>query len=295
MNLNPFHSTRLATIRLLGFIIFSVYAGASGSTADFIIVESPQSVTLYNQFEQPLSKQEIADFLPYSPLRILRIDNRLGDQITRAMQCAIGQKTYYILLDEKGAVPGDKNHYHIIKGCTLLEDTVIVSRGETVVFSHREQYDATPQKLAKGTELVLLFRGNGSYYALQTGLLPRYGWIPAGAREAWKRVRQTIAADTIMPSIAEEQIVHRMESANASYADFFNRFNRSAGKVKTPPQWKRADGRLAWSLSAPYGRTGELDESAKYLLEDLRDILIGKPFSVSFEKGDLSINAKAQP
>jgi hypothetical protein len=281
-------------IRLYLCVLFG-FAASFALTADFIIVESPQSVTLYNQFEQPLSKQEIAEFLPYSPLRVIRTDGRLGDQITRAMQCSIGQKTYYLLLDDQGVILGDKNRIHVLKGCTLLDDTVSVSRPEAVTFSHFAVNAESAEKLSKGTELIVLFRWKNSFYALQTGLLPRFGWIPVSGREAWKRVSQSVALDTAMTDQTLDQLAQRIEWANKQYAIFFGKFSQSTGNLKTAPQWQRAAGRLTWRLSPPYGNTGELDASTKLLVEDLRDMLIGKPFSVNFNKGELSIAAKAFP
>jgi hypothetical protein len=278
-------------------IFFCIAAFASG--ADFVILETPQSFTLYNQFEQPLVKSEAAGLLPYSPFQIINVDARLGDGITQAMQCSFGQKTFYFLKDGQGAVIGDREHLQIVKGCTIMSDTVEITRGGAIAFSRHAMTPGVSSLLQKGAVLVVQFRFKNFYYALLAGPRPQFGWVSVSARDAWKRVAEAPAssADTAMTPQTMGRILERIESANAQYKVFFDRFNLITGLRKSPPRWQRAglSGRLAWDLSGPYNHTGELDESTSYLVEDLRDILIGKPFSVGYEKDEITIMPKALP
>jgi len=263
-------------------------------TADFVIIESPRSLSIYDQFEQPLSKTEGAGLLPYSPLQIMSADVRLGDQITRAMQCSYGQKTYYLLKDEQGTMLGDKDRIQIVKGCSVIGDTVEVSRKGAVSFAPSVSALGSAKSLPEGTILVLAFRSKNSYYALQTGHAPRFGWIPASSRDAWKPLKRAASADTSITTQTTMQLSERIEWANAHYKRLFDAFNRGTNMQKSIPRWQKT-GDLTWSLGEPYGRTGELDESAKCLIEDLGDILIGKQFSVRYEKGIINISPKTLP
>jgi len=102
-----------------------------------VILESPQSFSICNQFEQPLSASDKAGVLPFSPFQIIKPDILLGDGITRAMECLYSQKTYYLLKDERGGIIGDKGQMKLFKACVLVGDTVEIIKGNTVAFSEK--------------------------------------------------------------------------------------------------------------------------------------------------------------
>jgi hypothetical protein len=271
---------------------------ARAETSDFAILESPRSFSMYNQFEQPITAGELAGFLPYSPLQIIRSDTRLGDQITRAMQCQYCQKTFFLLKDEKGGILGDKNQLKLLKGCVLAGDTVEIVKGGSASFSEKlPSSTAARSMLPKGTRLAVLFKYQNAYFVRLAPPAERFGWLPAPSREAWKRVKQTAqAADTAANDDLRGRLGARVEAANAQYKNFFDRFNAATGQQKSVPRWSETGvktGAYSWILSEPYCRTGELDESTALLVGDLRDILIGKPFSVIHEKGRIIVGPKA--
>ena len=277
---------------LFFFFLISLIVPFRAVASDFALLDSPQSFTIFNQFEQPLVESEKNVLLPFCPLQILQTDARLGDQITRAMQCQYGQKTYYLLKDGQGAIIGNKGQLHVLKGCVLVGDTVeIVKEGVVAIFGKSPVSSVSRSALPKGTRLIVLFRYGNAYYSLQTSSARRYGWVGASSRDSWKRVKQ--AAPIIDVSITEAfsaQLRQRITSANGSYQTFFERFNASAGQRKSVPKWsEEGTAPLSWSMSEPYGRTGELDASTEYIVKDLQEILIGKPFSVHYEKGRIVI------
>jgi hypothetical protein len=277
---------------LIGIIAFSVNA------ADMAILESPQSFSIYSQFEQPLSASDKAGFSPYAPLQIIKTDALLGDGITRAMECLYQQKTYYLLKDERGGIIGDKGRMKLLKGCALIGDTVEIVKGNAVAFSEKSfTFSAkSGTSIPKGGRLIVLFKYGNAFYSLQTAPMERFGWIAASSSDAWKHIKQAAAViDSSITEALHAQIAAHIASANALYKTFFDRFNGNVGSQKSVPMWSEMRGRAeyVWILSEPYGHTGELDESAEYLIKDLQDILIGKPYSVRYEKGRIIISSKA--
>jgi hypothetical protein len=278
------------------FLLLAAAVISPAEVADFVLLESPQSFTLYNEFEQPITASEKAGFLPFSPMQIIRHDARLGDQITQAMQCTYRQKTYYLIKDEQGAVIGDKGRLQLLKGCTLAGDTMeIMKNGASAFFEKSPLSPSSRTTLSKGTRLIVLFRYKNSHYSLQTTPVERFGWVMAGPRDAWKRVKQTAPPDAAVTEDLCARLSERVKAANARYKVFFDRFNASTGRQKSVPEWSEIKNGMecSWSLSEPFGHTGELDASTAYLVEDLRDILIGKPFSVRYENGRIALSPKA--
>jgi hypothetical protein len=269
--------------------------------SDIALLESPQSFTIFNQFEQPIQESDKNSLLPFCPLHIIQTDARLGDQITRAMQCSYNQKTYYLLKDGQGAIIGKKEQLHMLKGCVLVGDTVEIAKEGVVACRGKSSGSSESRSaLPKGTRLIVLFRYGSAYYSLQTVPDERYVWVSTASRESWKRVKQTAPIpDASMSDDLSAQLRRRIACANSSYQLFFERFNASAGQRKSPPKWSEEPGaaQLSWSLSEPYGRTGELDASNEYIVKDLQEILMGKSFSVHYEKGRIvivRIGVKAQ-
>jgi hypothetical protein len=265
-------------ILIISFCCFSVYA----QSYDFIILKNPAAFTLYDQYEQPVSKSDAAALPHGIPFAVVKKDHRLGDRITRVMQCSYDQKAWFILEDEQGGIVGDKSDYAFVKNCSHASDTFEIA-SDNVEFS-----DAGPsgpfEKNHKGDELVLFFCTKGYCYAMKTGIRPVFGWIPASSRQFLKHVRQmSLSNDTILSEQTVLNIKSRIETANKKYMEFFAAFNRSTGMHKTIPKWIQGGNNLAWNLCGPYNRTAELDSSTKCLVEDLNDILIGKKFMAVYK------------
>jgi hypothetical protein len=275
------------------FSPFSLIFAFSVIASDIALLESPQSFTIFNEFEQPLSEPEKSGLPPFCPFTVVQADMRLGDQITRAMQCRYRQKNYYLLKDEKGALIGDKTKLHLLKGCAATEDTVEIVKGGVIAITGKSPLSAVSRfTLSKGARIITVFRYASSYYARQTATDEGYCWVPASARDSWKRIKQAVATiDTSINEALAAQLARRIAAANDSYRKFFDRLSAAAGQGKTVPKWTEEAGGAgrSWRLSEPYSHTGELDASTGYIIKGMQEILIGKPFLVRYEKGLISV------
>ena len=240
-----------------------------------------------------MSPEEKALFSANVPMQIVQADVRLGDQITRAMQCSFEQKTYFLLKNENNEIPHAQGNVQILKNCAILDDTV-----EIIKEGARYSPEFPPRvfvPLKKGDIVIPQFRYN-NFYALRTNASNAlYGWCPVATQEAWrKKISVQISVDTALSSLLREELIGRIEAANESYKKFFDAFNRKTNLRKMAPEWKQltSGSGLRWRLNAPYDHTDELSESTKILIEQLRDILIGKPFTAMYEDGELKITSR---
>jgi hypothetical protein len=285
------NQTRTFLACLIVFIFCSINAA---KTADFIVLLSPKALTIFNQYEQPLSASEKSQLSPCIPMQIIQTDVHLGDQITRAMQCNFEQKTVYVLKDEQGEIINGKGNVQILKACTIIEDTVEIVKDRTVLFS--PQFPVVPSSgmLKKGEILVVLFRSGSTCAVRLDRPAGRYGWCPATSQSAWRTTVTTSVVDTTLSPLVRDELNARIERANDLYKKFFDEFNRTTGMQKSVPAWKPVTNGpgLRWTLNDPYDRTGELNESTGRLVDELRDILIGKPFSAVYENGELTVTPK---
>jgi hypothetical protein len=285
-------SARLFLTCLIGFVFCSI---VSAKSADFIVLLSPQALTIFNQYEQPLSATEKSQLSPSVPIQIIQNDVRLGDQITRAMQCAFEQKTVYVLKDEQGEIINGKGNIQILKACMLIEDTVEIVRDGAVLFSRQFPISPSSSALKKSEALVVFFRFGNSFAVRLDRDRPaeRYGWCPASSQSAWRKNKTVSVVDTVIAPLVRDELNARIEKANELYKKFFDEFNRASGLQKSVPAWRTVNGAgLGWTLNAPYDHTGELNESTVRLVEEMRDVLIGKPFSAVYENGELTVKSK---
>jgi len=268
--------------------------GFTAETADFILLKSPRALTIFNQYEQPLTGDEKAQLSIGAPMQIMKANVRLGDQITRAMQCSFEQKTYFLLKNENNELPGVLGNVQILKNCAILDDTVeIIEDGARFSSEFPSRIFNVPLK--KGAVVVLMFRFNNVYALRTTGPGARYGWLPVSTQGAWrKKASAQISVDTALSSSIREELLGRIEAANESYKKFFDAFNRKTNFQKIVPEWKQltTGSELHWRLNAPYDHIDELSESTKILVDQLRDILIGKPFTAMYEDGELKITSR---
>ena len=286
-------STHLFLACLIGFVYCSV---ASATSADFIVLLSPQALTIYNQYEQPLSATEKSQLSPCVPMRIMLTDVTLGDQITRAMQCNFEQKTVYVLKNEQGEIINGKGNVQILKACGLIEDTVEIVKDGAVLFSQQYPIASSSGRLKKGEILTVLFRSGNTFAVRLDRDRPamRYGWWPSNSPGAWRPIVTKSVVDTALSPLVRDELNARIERANNLYKKFFDEFNRATGMQKSVPVWRPATNGagLRWTLNAPYDHTGELNESTGRLVEEMRDVLIGKPFSAVYENGELTVKPK---
>jgi hypothetical protein len=292
-----FKAIRILPLLTAGVITAVITAAIAQGAADFIVIPDPLDYTIYNQYQQPVSEQEKAGFVPYSPFQIIDHDMMLGDQITRALKFDFQQKMFYLLKDENGKFTGEKSKtgHRVFHGAEPFEDTIEVQGKGLAMVSGAGRNVA----MATGTRLVRVFRSGPRYYC--AALLDRtiYGWSSLEPRSAWRKIEhgdsEKIAAlrDTGLSEPLRKRILARFASANASYKVFFLHFNSLTGDERAVPQWRcesREGDRLLCRLAGSNGE--QLSESSQFLAQDIGNMLIGTNFKVTSGNGEIDIQKR---
>jgi hypothetical protein len=262
---------------------------------DFLLLKSPDSCRVYNQYEQNLTRAEKAELLPFSPMQIVNPNAKLGDQITGAIRCVFGQKPYYLLKDEKWNASRLSTYGRVFKGCQAVNDTVEILRDGTVKIFQNNPAKGPSRMAAKGTRLIRFFLYQGGSYVLEPSPTPRFGWVQNSQQNAWKRVvHSALAPEPGLRDGTLNRLQSRMESANQTYKEYFIHFNQVTGQDKSIPAWQSqpSEGGLLWVLSEPYKTTGELSASTQRLVRDLENILLGSSYVVSCNQGQILVAPK---
>ncbi len=263
----------------------------------FIILKKPQVYSLFNRYEQPLSNDEKRLFVFNTPLRIVHKKTLLGDGISPALQGALMDKSFFLLLDEKGRLVGDEKRTYCrqFSNCRIIRDTMQVVKKNAVRLYTRYPSQGKMLSIQKGESVVPIFKYKNSYfvYYYKKGKII-YGWYTPTQRAAWKTVTSIEQEDYTLSEELLQKIRRQIEETNKLYDQYFSHFTGTTGLQKSVPQWQVSvlDNSLRCSLSKPYNSSGQLESSSQYLVQSLENIVLGKPFSVSNRGGVILIEPK---
>lgn len=285
----------------IGCIIFSfaliIYPQSS---LDFLIVKSPQALTILNKYEQKISSEERNNFLPYSPFQILVQDELLGDQLSKAMKVKYQGEVYFLSKDEKGKLSGIRKagYYQFFKRAKPLDDTIVILKSKSLSFSSKYGTQGTRSYFKKNDLVIRVLQYRNHYYLLGLGENRQYGWSNLLPNKSWEMYNQGGAKEKIaeassspLNSHLRERLISRIQTANKTYKQLFTFFNQLSGQQKAIPQWKMSKDKhqIRFLLTGSNHNSGELGASTKLLVQEIKNMVIGDPLSVRYAKGVISI------
>lgn len=281
-------------IFVIVLLISIAFTGYPQSPVDVLIVGNPRAYSILNRYEEPLTSVQLNNFLPYSPLEIVKEEATLGDGITSALKCIFNNEVFYLLRDDEGKLIGDnKNPYkQRFTKVQRVQDTVLVVQSKALLSA--QQYPAAGARsyLSRDAQCLRLYKYNGYYYVKSTGADTHFGWCQFPQDGSWKKVVCSIPKeDKIISTALQGRILARIDAANKAYEQFFMYFTTVTGQQKSIPQWRctAGDDRISCTLTGPYAKTDQLEESTRYLLQDLENMIIGKPFEMEYQQRQITI------
>ncbi len=279
------------------FVLALIVPAFPQKTADMFIIDKPEKFTVLNRFQQPLTASEQNELVSFSPMQIVNNEEILGDQITKALRFELDGKVWFLQKDDAGKFLGasSKDGRAVLKGCVLVNDTVYVSSGSVAV-SIGLMPGPSKGFLSKGEKVIRVFKYGNAWYVKRDTHPPQYCWCALGNADAFHKA--TVAAQEADTSVAKElesRILARFQTANDTYRQYFDHFNAVTGQSKTIPFWQCSIQNHAVScvLNAPYRNTALLDESSRYIVRDIENLLIGKRYAVKSLHGEILIEPMA--
>jgi hypothetical protein len=278
-------------------VLLLISAGVAQARADYLIIADPLAYTIYNQYQQPLSSSEKAEFAPCSPLRVIEKSITLGDQITRALKFEFGRQVYFLLMDEDGKFTGEKpkSGRQSVKNSETIGDTVEATAGGLNFSAGSGRTAGIP----KGTRIYRVFRSDVRYYIAVLQDRVTYGWSSLEPRSAWRKISkgtapETATVDTVLSETVKERIKERLASANESYKSIFSHFNSLTGDEKAMPRWRceSSGSRMRCALTGSGCSSDQLSESTRFLAQDMENLLIGTDFGVYCRNGEIVIEKR---
>ncbi|MBD3418945.1 MAG: hypothetical protein GF398_02385 [Chitinivibrionales bacterium] len=282
------------------FIAFTIIVSAfTARSADYIIFEDYTELRIRDRYQQELSNARYRAIRAYAPVEIIEQTALLGDQLTYALKGRIDGQTAYIITGKNGTFTGypDDKYVRTFNNCREVHDTFEISSSRSFVLypEYPQQGGAIPVDAGAQVQRIFKF-GNRYFGKLLTGD-KQYGWITIRNASGWHKKKGNDSGPSVeFTDDIVQTIRHRLTEINATYVDYFSFFNDLTGKHKSSPQWQLAqrENRLTCSLHAPQSILRQLKESSTYVAQEIENLFIGKPFTVTRDGQTITISAVHQ-
>lgn len=214
------------------------------------------------------------------PFMIVNQKEILGDQITEAIRCKNLGNTYFLIKKDDGGFVSTANvTFQRINGCTVLNDTAEVVKN--FILSQKFPVKGIETPITQGESVVRIFQSGTNIYVL-TLEKQLYGWCTVpGALQKIKKTEK-IAKPTEISDISLK-IQRKIDHANELYKTYFGYFNQLTNQQKSIPYWEmtKEAGKIQCTLKGSQPTIQQMQTSTKYIVQDIEQILLGKPFSVT--------------
>jgi len=283
---------------LLAWTVFfaaSIITPVISQTFDFVVIEKPRYLTVYDVFQQSLSSQQLALIQPFVPMRILNARDILSDGFTNCMKVDVDGDIFFLLSNNNGKLEGwnKLGAIRIYKHKTILQDTIKILVSRKIIF---EKFaDGSRTYLTTGDRCVRYFEDGGSVCVKRIGKEPEFGWINipnAGEGSLWKNIHIAEVQSDISSSL-HERIYGRVQQVNQTLVQIYAMLNRESGKQLKAPQWN-ADSQAEWLsfILIPESAINTYPKSTELLKTSLQTYLLGTGYNVSITGNRVDIKLR---
>lgn len=282
--------------RFFGALLLVCAVSYAGERVAFMVAEKLEPYTVYDRYQQELSLRRKHDFPSFAPFVVENEEATLGDGITPAVHVRHEGISYYLLADDRGKIVGTEEGDFLkrYRRCVVYNDTIEVTRDDALVMSVRGRESSNRVRLRRGDIAKRVFKYRNLYYLKLLDGEELYGWCGLSPAGAWEEYSHERAADAALDSDLRERIADRLGRINATYAAFVAEFNRISGQSKRPPQWElRSDETgVQCVLHAKPSTIRALRQSTRYVVQEIENLLIGRPLSARYEDGVIVVEGE---
>jgi hypothetical protein len=286
----------LSTGLLFALLCIAPTQGWAGTMEEFLLVEHPDRLLILNRYQQNLVHEDATALEPFSPLRVLKSRDLLGDGFTPCMRVEIDGVDFFLIRERDGRLVGEtraglvRSH----SGELLPRDTLHVLKGGALQIAPPEGQGG--HFLGAGDRIIRLFFSDGRTYVKCPGHSPAYGWVtllPGMANIQWGMTRAVSSVESLIPPSIRDSVQTALTRANAVIASLFSFFNTHSGQDRRAPQW-RLDVAQSSLVCTLLNGSPERDfpESTRYLAKDLQNFVLGTEFAVFRSPGTIEIRPK---
>jgi len=275
------------------FIVLVFFVdGFSQSNKNFLIVENPFELTIYNKYEQNLSFNDSSYFLQYCPIEIIAEDTVLSDDYTPVFIGKIENQSFYFLKPEKN-IPNSKffNSYsNYVKNAKSLMDTIQIADDNKILFYNAMDKNQKEQ-LAIDTKLVRIFKKVSRTYAKNLTPPVKYGWCDLRNKNSWTVYKSP--KKEIIENITEIEslIKAKLFEVNEMLTKLFSHFNQINKKNVPIPYWTFVNQENKFVCTLLNNESNyDFNESTSTLINELQLTLAHTSYNVIWQSNEILIH-----
>ncbi|MGH1362002.1 MAG: hypothetical protein ACRBF0_00505 [Calditrichia bacterium] len=281
-------------IRILYFCLFYSLSIWGQEQADFLLIESPSELVIYNKYEQAITTSEQRLFASYIPLQLQEKETMLSDAFTPASKIKVGRDIFFLVKESAETYRNQEKAGSI----TVLRNVEIVTDSLQILDVSGLQTNNIPGASSKSfdlqndQQLQRLLRYRGYSFVQTLGIPTRFGWVklPNRPGRIWKGVKA--AKRTTDIATIRAGIERSVSEANAVYAKLYEHFNRKHNKTLSAPQWQLNSADKS-SLLIHLFPESTASASTNDLMEKLQRSLAGSLFSATLVDSGILIEPKS--
>ncbi|RMF59756.1 MAG: hypothetical protein D6748_05740 [Calditrichaeota bacterium] len=287
---------RFFTIVFFAILLFSNFIPISARDSqqyDFLIIENPRVLKIYNKYQQQLSSQQLKQLPNFIPIRILEPEVEFSDGITKVLKGEYQNSLFYIQLDERDRLFLEEEAGMVQKyrNCELLSDSVEILQSGTIELTRRPSFRSAGEMyreyLDSGVKLLRIFKWRGWSYVRKLRNNNEFGWcyLPLSREnEYWRTLeyQQEISLEKF-EQIARE-IQKELDEVNTILQIMYAQLNAMQREQHIPPFWKMeiGDNEIICYPDTQPGKK-RYRESVRILEDRIRNIVLGTGYQVSHE------------
>lgn len=273
-------------------ILFFFLPVPAQEQADFLLIEAPQKLVIYNKYEQNVSPAESRQFTPWQPLQILETNTYLSDSFTKAMKVRLGRSTFFIIRDSETELRHQQQAGEVLtlKKVAFVSDSLQITSPENLISTFIPGGSESAFDLRSGMKLQRELSYRGFSFMRTTELPLRYGWVklPRRPGKSWQPIKQATekqSINTILP-----QLEYQVNEVNELYSKLYAHLNQKHNRNESPPKWQFSKPNEQELILSP----GDEQNShiAELLWENLRRSLSGGAFTAELDGNNIRIQPR---
>jgi|GEM_PF-6341781 len=231
-------------LRIFLFILFTLLSqnllySQTEDKADFLLIENPVNLTIYNRYQQTLTEKEKLEFEHFTPFLVVESYGSFGDGLRNYIKAEYKGIDYFILAEKEFEPVNSKSAGKIVllKNKSVIRDTVIIISNNKM--TQRLPNSREVANLQSGERLYRVFKDVSEYYVynLNDG---KYGWVKFASfpeKKFWSKEGEVYTAQGMGYLETLSKIDTRVEEYNKVILALYQHFNEKKQTNLATPYW----------------------------------------------------------
>ncbi len=273
------------TKQILIILIFFASFVYAQSIRDFVLIENPTQLTIYNKYKQPISEKEKKLFTSFKPLQIVKRSGVFNDAVRGYMEIELNNSTFFIVKLADGDYYGKKasGEWFFYEDSKTFYDTIKIERKieYTNVKKNKTGY------LEKDELLVRIFESGKEIYCKVTKS-NKYVWIKNSKDDGYIIINNKIKVSKDISGEIKNKISQKFYESNALMEKIVSYFNKETNKNNKAPKWV-VDYSKKEIIAKLSNSDKNFDNSTRYLANQIENIILGTGLKLKTESNIILI------